>query len=654
MAASQAKLTPMRSLRGLAAALFLVSVAAQAALSPQQEQALQNAAQSFSQGQYQAAAAALPLLANTYMGPWVAYWSLQPRLTTLTNAQFEQFAAEFPHGAAYRLLRRQWLLQLGKRQDWQNFAKVYRNGPAPQGIDLRCYAAMNPLLQVGSPAQLWSAAPAGSKACNQMAASALTQGRIPQALLWHKLAQMMVERDFRQASALAQFLPGAAAAAVQAIGQSGSAWLAANGSTATQVYGEQTGAELVHLALLRLTTSQPADAVAQAQTQPGLTSAQRASVYYAAGWRAARQLQSTEASAWFAKAVRTDPSYIAAPRMLHWMVRAALLQGNWSLVLAAVERLPKDEASASQWQFWKALALQQSGQNSQAQQIWARIASPFDAYGQLASAAIGSSLRLPPPESISAVFSSDPPETVSAANGVDADDLRRAFKLYQLGLYFDALWEWGQALDQRSPAAIRAAARQAAAHQAWLLTINASTHVANDEDWQQGYVLPYRNDILAAASNYGLAPSFVAGVIRQESGFAPGISSSAGAQGIMQVMPATANWVQQHYPQTASADLQEASGNIRIGTAYLAYLRRQFGDSPLLLAAAYNAGPGAVNHWLRKIPVGGSPWAGAIFAANIPYQQTRDYVLAVLSNAIVYRAILGEGAVSPLHYWKLS
>ena len=120
------------------------------------------------------------------------------------------------------------------------------------------------------------------------------------------------------------------------------------------------------------------------------------------------------------------------------------------------------------------------------------------------------------------------------------------------------------------------------------------------------------------------------------------------------MLAATAAWVQSRYPQSAAADLQTAAGNIQIGTTYLAYLRSQFGDSPVLLAAAYNAGPGAVNRWLQKITLGESPWAGLIFAANIPYQQTRDYVTTVLSNAIVYRMLLSEAAASPLSYWQLA
>ncbi len=654
MVTSQAKVSLCRRCHKLGAVLLLFSGFAHGALSAQQELLLQNAAQAFSQGNYRPAAAALPQLANTYMGPWVAYWSLQPRLQTLQNAQFRQFANEFPQGAAYLLLRRQWLIELGKRQDWQHFTEVYHAGPAPENITIRCYAARNPLLRMGDPGSLWQTAPATDGACNRMAKNALSQGQIATPLLWQKLAQMVRTRQLHTAASFAVYLPGPASSAVAALLQDPHAWLAAHAETTGTEFGSVAGAELLHLALLCELPNAPALAVAQAETLPDLTAAQRASVCYSAAQQAAQKFQTQNAVAWYQAAVNADASYRPEVDVLQWMVRSALLQQDWPLVLAAVQRLPREQAEKSQWQFWRALALQKSGEPAAARAIWSRIASPFDAFGQLATVALGRPLGLPTANPGATTFTA-PGGTRSAPESQENSSLRRAFKLYQLGLYFDALWEWGRYLDTLpNTDAIRAAAEKAAQNHAWLLAINASTRIPNDADWRQGYVLPYRNDILASAAQNALAPSLVAGVIRQESGFAPGISSSAGAQGIMQVMPGTAAWVQRHYPQTATADLQSASGNIQIGTAYLAYLRSQLGNSPLLLAAAYNAGPGAVQRWLAKIPIGDSQWTGLIFAANIPYRQTRDYVLAVLSNTIVYRMLLAEPTQSPLSYWQLA
>jgi len=111
------------------------------------------------------------------------------------------------------------------------------------------------------------------------------------------------------------------------------------------------------------------------------------------------------------------------------------------------------------------------------------------------------------------------------------------------------------------------------------------------------------------APSYGLAPSLVNAVIAQESGFNPNAVSSAGAAGLMQIMPATA-------ASLGLTDPFDPVANLRAGMAYLSSLVRRYnGDIPLALAA-YNAGPEAVSQY------GGIP----------PYPQTQHYVTNILSN----------------------
>jgi hypothetical protein len=111
------------------------------------------------------------------------------------------------------------------------------------------------------------------------------------------------------------------------------------------------------------------------------------------------------------------------------------------------------------------------------------------------------------------------------------------------------------------------------------------------------------------APTYGLAPSLVNAVIAQESGFNPNAVSSAGAAGLMQIMPATA-------ASLGLTDPFDPVANLRAGMAYLSSLVRRYnGDIPLALAA-YNAGPEAVSQY------GGIP----------PYPQTQHYVTNILSN----------------------
>lgn len=604
-----------------------------------QERLLEQAAQGFARGNYRPAAAALPVLASTYMGPWVAYWSLQPRLRQLKSHQFDAFSQQFPHGAAYALLRRQWLLQLGKRRDWRYFRQLYEAGPAPRNLRARCYAAMVPGLSQASPAKLWLAASAHDQPCNRMARQALAAGQINPPTLRSKLISLLQTGALATAGKFAAYLPAQWATEVPAVLQDPRAFLTRHPRPAPG---------LTELGLLALAQSDPAGAAGLAKDSSQLRPAQRATVFYAAASRAARQYASAQAMAWFQDAMAADPALLPPPATSKWLLRSALLQQSWGLVRAAFARLPAPSQARARWRFWQALALQQQGHTAAAREIWEAISSPFDAYGQLALAALGERVRLP---------AGDPrpiPADLPLAPGNQVR-LARALTLYRLGLYFDSLWEWQRLLARQDQAAgAEGLARRAAQAGAWLLSIDASTEVPNDGDWRQGFVLPYRQQIGQAAQADQLSTAFVAGLIRQESGFAPGIRSSAGAQGIMQLMPDTADWVLAHLPQAAGANPHSIAGNIQVGSAYLAYLRQQVGPSPLLMAAAYNAGPHAVQRWLQQIPLDNGPWARAIFAVNIPYRQTRDYVFAVLGNTTVYEGALQGRPVNSLQYWQNS
>jgi len=129
----------------------------------------------------------------------------------------------------------------------------------------------------------------------------------------------------------------------------------------------------------------------------------------------------------------------------------------------------------------------------------------------------------------------------------------------------------------------------------------------------------------------------VYGLIRQESRFIMDARSHVGAAGLMQIMPATARETARHIGLNGFTpnQINDRDVNITIGTAYLKRALDDFGGSMALAAAAYNAGPGRPRAW-RNGPVLDT----AIWAENVPFNETRDYVKKVLSNATVYSAVL--------------
>jgi soluble lytic murein transglycosylase len=133
----------------------------------------------------------------------------------------------------------------------------------------------------------------------------------------------------------------------------------------------------------------------------------------------------------------------------------------------------------------------------------------------------------------------------------------------------------------------------------------------------------------------------VLAVMRQESSFDPKIISSAGAHGLMQLMPQTA-------AQLARADhiapgpLSDPSVNMRLGTLYLADLIKRFGLIPVAIAA-YNAGPHRAQEWLdAATPTADDADAMTDWIEGIPFAETRNYVQRVLENETIYEARLKE------------
>jgi soluble lytic murein transglycosylase len=141
--------------------------------------------------------------------------------------------------------------------------------------------------------------------------------------------------------------------------------------------------------------------------------------------------------------------------------------------------------------------------------------------------------------------------------------------------------------------------------------------------------------------------TMVHAITRQESQFAGNAISYAGARGLMQLMPGTAReQAGKNGVEYLSASLvSDPAYNILLGDGYFQRMLRYYGGSYPLAVAAYNAGPGNVNKWLKQ---NGDPRAGGIgwidWIEQIPIYQTKDYVQRVLENAVVYEALHPEKA----------
>lgn len=144
--------------------------------------------------------------------------------------------------------------------------------------------------------------------------------------------------------------------------------------------------------------------------------------------------------------------------------------------------------------------------------------------------------------------------------------------------------------------------------------------------------MKYEEYVTKYAQECGVDPYLVYAIISAESSFRPDAESSAGAVGLMQMMPATATWLTEKYG-LPEGELTDPETSIRLGCYMLRYLSGRFGDDKTCLLAAYNAGEGNVSQWLEKYSPDGKT------LTTIPYRETSNYVKKVTARYEIYQEI---------------
>ena len=582
--------------------------------------------------------------------PWVEYWDLAGRLNEATVDEVEAFYARWPGSYVEDRLRNDWLQELGRRRDWANLARDYPRFRMNYDREVTCWwlftehLAGRDVREAGRAA--WLAQREADEGCNLLATALFDARRLDAEDVYRK-ARLAVEQQ----------RPAAARAAIGLLGNPA----ARQGAEALDhplrllraVPGLRLGAaprltqEIRLLAVMRLAQTD-ADAAALHLDAGALhLSAGTAAWGWAYLGRQAAFRLAPEAAGHYQRAWALLKGEQAAQPgwsddTLAWGVRA-LLRSNaapaqrWPLVLRSIDAMSADAQRDPAWIYWKARALQATApagadgeaRRAEAAQLLAGIAGPLNFYAKLAAEDLGRTPALPPA-----------PAPLSAAERAAAAQhpgLQRALLLAALGLRDEARREWNFSLRGLDDRALLAAARLACDRSDWQLCINTAERTRSEVDTSLRYPMPYAADIQRAAQDTGLDPALVFGLIRQETRFMPQLRSSAGASGLMQVMPATARWVAKKIglDWRDPEQIHDPLVNLKLGTSYLKLVLDDLGGSQAMAAAAYNAGPGRPRRWRE-----GATLEAAAWAEGIPFNETRDYVKKVLSNAAVYASLL--------------
>jgi soluble lytic murein transglycosylase len=278
--------------------------------------------------------------------------------------------------------------------------------------------------------------------------------------------------------------------------------------------------------------------------------------------------------------------------------------------------------------YWAGYAARKAGRADQAKAFFEQAAPYYDQfYGQLSLEALGRSL---------------PRDVTTAA--VPATPSKNASSLYQAARLMP---QYGDHSEQTL--FLRAIANTASTEQDYADAISLSKSIGrpdlsvmagrNARVDSHSSLISYAFPVINVPSDHRDNFTLIHAIARQESQFDREAVSHAGARGLMQLMPGTAREtsgkISMSYNREALTD--DPDYNVRLGSTYIQSMLNYFGGSYPLAIAAYNAGPGNVNKWLRA---NGDPRTGQIsmleWIENIPLYETKNYVQRVLENAVMY------------------
>jgi soluble lytic murein transglycosylase len=564
-------------------------------------------------------------LAGHILEAYPTYWLLAGSLERADAREVQAFLARYPDSPLAESLRREWLKALGAAGSWEPFRAEY---PKVVGddVEITCYSFQERLARgdaevMGEAHGLFVSGRETAAPCDPVFAAAARAKVITEAEAWDRVRKLLAAGNLKDAKRANQLLPSRIAILEKSLDRANRdpvaylkrGWFVGVPNRAAQ--------ELIIFAIERAARSKPDEAADLLALMSKHLDAQGIRHAWAqVAWQAAMN-HHPRALEWYGVAA----TVALTDTQIAWKARAAMRAGDWKEVLAAIQALSPEEQREPTWRYWRARALRVLGEKAASEGLLRGLAGQQNFYGLLAAEELGIAAApdwngfRPAPADL---------ERVRALDGI-----KRSLELYRLDLDNEALREWLWAIRGLDDRSLLAAAELARVANEPDRAINTAERTVQIHDFAQRFPIPHRDALSAAARQWDLDEAFVYGIIRQESRFMPEARSPVGATGLMQLMPSTARWVARQISMSPFRPdmLVRPEVNLRMGTYYFSRVMTDLGH-PMLATAAYNAGPGRARRWRDERPL-----EGAIYAETIPFNETRDYVKKVFTNAWFYR-----------------
>ncbi|MDO4878872.1 MAG: transglycosylase SLT domain-containing protein [Neisseria sp.] len=521
------------------------------------------------------------------------------------DIQPAQFLSRYGDSAMGEAVRNEWLKSLAVRGDWAGFGREYAKlDTEGRSQEVRCYAERQSGGKLAAElVRETGRLPAG---CNRLLEEAARAGRLNHNDAWRRVRGLVAANQITDARALA----------------------AALGSPLGG--GEGRGAQEALLLDIIGANAQKNPAAAAGRLNgitAMLTPEQAGFAWGVLGLAQAKNRNFAAALDYYNRAERGQLN----DEQWEWYARAALRFQNWKLLASVIEDMPAKLQQNPAWLYWLARSRTALGEAGRAQPLYRQAAaSGRNFYAVLATEELGGRI--------------DTRNNVADAAGHHLDTLAgdgaiaRALTLFKAGggdrkMRRAAQAEWRYAVRGFNEDTKLAAAQLAYDNGFYEMAVNTADSTDHKINYTLRYISPFREITERYAAQAGIDPAWVYGLIRQESRFMIGAQSSVGAQGLMQVMPATAREIARKIGMDSS-ELYSMDGNIRMGTWYMADAKNRLQNNEVMATAGYNAGPGRARLWQADVPL-----EGAIYAETIPFNETRDYVKKVMTNATYYSSL---------------
>lgn len=568
--------------------------------------------------------------------PLLRYWRAVFHLRANRTAPMSEFVAIESSPYLRDTGRRQLLEYFAKKKLWRPFVRYAKSPRAPV-----CARLLEDFSNSrGAVLRQWQTDVSFSDSlCAALYKHAHQRNVITSEMIWRKIRDISGERQISATRRLMRIFPGRHRYAdLRHVVNNARTYLAGRHKLSTR-----RNRELLMIAAAVSVRGNPKNTISRwRQFDKYFTPSENAFVYaklaeWAARWRLEDALGLYHRADAFAARAEDRPQ-VYDENARAWRVRAALLDGKFATVLAIISTMPAEEQEISAWRYWRAVALARRGEAITADILMRELArDEDDFYGLLARQESGLPLMNEDETSIVINEKANADNAIAPASG----DFALALALRKAGANDLARRIWRAAVrdEDADKTEIRNAANAADRQRWFLASIDAAEYLGGPRKLR--FPTPFAREVLGYSRKFGLDAAFVYGLIRQESRFMPKIKSSAGASGLMQLMPLTASRVARRhgYNKYNKSRLTRANVNVILGTTYLSDLSKLLKNQAPLVAAGYNAGPLRARRWRR----GGAadvPWP--VFVENIPITETRLYVKHLLANRAHYDEVLSR------------